>query len=88
MAWELATKYRIGKFQQAKSIIENFGSLADELVARHLPITSEHAIRARTMPVDHRDPFDRMLAAQAQIEELQLVTRDPAFGALDVKVVW
>ena len=66
---------------------DSFESLAEDLVARPLPITSEHAIRAGLMPVDHRDPFDRMLAAQAEIEGLQLVTRDPAFGAFDVQVV-
>lgn len=86
--WEIATMYRIGKFPQAKPIIDDFESLVEDLVARHLPITSEHAIRASTIPVDHRDPFDRILAAQAQLEELRLVTRDPAFGAFDVEVVW
>jgi|SRR5690554_2551073 len=88
VAWELATKYRIGKFPQAESIIEQYGLLAEDLVARHLPITPEHALRAGAMPVDHRDPFDRVLAAQAQIEGLQLITLDPAFGQFDVKVVW
>ena len=88
VAWELTTKYRIGKFPQAKSIIEDFESLAEDLVARHLPITSEHVIRAGIMLVRHRDPFDRVLAAQAQIEGLHLITRDPVFRALDVKVFW
>src|SRR5690606_30060751 len=54
--WEIATKYRIGKFPQAKSIIDDFESLVEDLVARHLPSTSEHVIRASTTPVDDRGP--------------------------------
>jgi len=87
-AWELATKYRIGKLPEAKPILDAFESLADDLRARLLPIFHGHATLAGLMPSDHRDPFDRMLAAQAQIEELHLVSRDPAFGAFDVSVVW
>lgn len=88
VAWELATKHRVGKFPEAKTIIDDIESLAEDLVAPHLPITSSHAIRAGLMSVEHRDPFDRMLAAQAQIEGLHLVTRDPVFSVFDVEVVW
>ena len=87
-AWELATKYRIGKLPQAKPIVDAFEALAADLTASLLPISHDHAIRAGLMPGEHRDPFDRMLVAQAQIENLYLVTRDPAFGSFDVSVVW
>lgn len=88
VAWELATKYRIGKFPEAKAIIDDFESLAVDLVARHLPVTHDHALRAGLMTVEHRDPFDRVLAAQAEIEGLHLITRDPVFGAFGLDLVW
>lgn len=88
VAWELATKHRIGRFPEAKPIIDDLESLAEDLVARHLAITHDHAVRAGLMAVEHRDPFDRMLAAQAQIEGLHLVTRDPVFRAFDVDLMW
>lgn len=88
VAWELATKYRIGKFPEAKAIIDDFESLAEDLVARHLPVTHDHALRSGLMTVEHRDPFDRVLAAQAEVEGLRLITRDPVFGAFGVDLVW
>ncbi len=88
VAWELATKYRIGTFPEAKAIIDDFESLAVDLVARHLPVTHDHALRAGLMTVEHRDPFDRVLAAQAEIEGLHLITRDPVFGAFGLDLVW
>lgn len=61
--------------------------LAD-LRASLISIGHEHAVLAGSMPGTHRDPFDRMLAAQAQVEDLQLITRDPAFSDLGVRVIW
>jgi PIN domain nuclease of toxin-antitoxin system len=59
-----------------------------EQISRHrfaaLPITIGHALRAGELPLHHRDPFDRMLVAQAQIEGLTIVTRDPNIGRYDV----
>lgn len=87
-AWELATKHRIGKFPQAGRLLQDFELLVEDLVARHLPITADHAVRACLMPGAHRDPFDRVLAARSQLEGMQLITRDPAFSTFDVRVVW
>ena len=53
-----------------------------------LPITGHHAQRAGTLPRHHDDPFDRMLVAQAQLEGLTCVTRDPAFQPYDVPTIW
>ena len=53
-----------------------------------LPITPRHGIDAGELPGAHRDPFDRMLAAQASAEGLDLVSCDPAFEALGVKTLW
>ena len=88
VAWELANKLRIGKWPAAEAIL---GDLTSAVAAKRLtplPITLAHARRAGLIPSDHRDPFDRLLAAQAEIEDAALVTADPAFGQLGVEVVW
>ncbi len=81
--WEVSIKRAAGRLRFE-------GSLADHLsraVFEPLPISLEHAERAGGLPHHHRDPFDRMLVAQAQAEQLTLVSRDPAFEAYDVEVV-
>jgi PIN domain nuclease of toxin-antitoxin system len=77
--WEVAIKQSIGKLQpeDLPERIRNSGF-------RELPITSAHAIAAGRLPLIHRDPFDRMLIAQAQLEELTLVTRDTHIHKYDV----
>ena len=81
-AWELATKTRNGKFPEAEPIVAQYGSVVDTLGAAHLSVTPEHALRAGGLRWDHRDPFDRMLAAQAMLEHAILLSRDGAFSAL------
>lgn len=87
-AWELATKFRIGKLPEAEPILNSFAELVLDLRARPLPIYQEHALQAGLLSSTHRDPFDRMLAAQAELEQLHLVTRDPVFEALGVSTLW
>lgn len=53
-----------------------------------LSIELDHALRAASLPLIHRDPFDRLLVAQAQLEELPIVTADPAIAQYDVEVIW
>lgn len=53
-----------------------------------LPISVGHAARAGTLPLIHRDPFDRLLVAQAQMEGISILTADPAIGQYDVEVIW
>jgi len=81
-AWELATKVRLGRFPEAEPLVAQYPSIVAELGAEPLPITDRHARRAGGLAWDHRDPFDRMLAAQALLEHATLVTRDEAFTAL------
>jgi PIN domain nuclease of toxin-antitoxin system len=78
-AWEIATKYRIGKLPEAKELIENYAQILQQAKFIELAITNNHAIRAGNLPIDHRDPFDRMLMAQAELEKMPIITYDKAF---------
>ena len=83
-AWEIAVKSALGKIATQATLasaLEDYGFDA-------LPITVAHADAVRGLPPHHRDPFDRLLVAQARIEELTIVSRDPAFRAYRVPVVW
>jgi len=76
-AWEIATKYRLGKLPGAEMIVTGYTAHLITLRARELPVVSAHALTAGLFAVEHRDPFDRMLAAQAIAEGVSLVTADP-----------
>jgi PIN domain nuclease of toxin-antitoxin system len=82
--WEIAIKASLGKLKTPEDLPARIAQLGFEL----LPITTEHAWRVRQLPHHHRDPFDRLLIAQAQIEGLPIVTADPAFTPYDVVVIW
>jgi PIN domain nuclease of toxin-antitoxin system len=81
--WEAEIKATLGKLRLEADLrreLEEHGFVAVE-------ITVGHAMRAARLPLHHQDPFDRMLVAQAQLESLTLVTRDPRFRAYDVPVL-
>ena len=82
-AWEIATKWRLGKLQQASAVVHDYGMALNGLAAREIPISGEVARRAGLWEVPHRDPFDRLLAAQAMAEELVLASDDAAFSQFD-----
>ncbi len=75
-AFEIAYKVRIGKLDSAAALVARWAEGMRALAAEELPLTEAHASMAGSMVWEHRDPFDRMLAAQAQIEGLILVTAD------------
>jgi PIN domain nuclease of toxin-antitoxin system len=81
--WEVAIKQAIGKLAEPTDLPERIRDSG----FRELPITSEHAIIAARLPLIHRDPFDRMLVAQARCEGLTLVTRDPDIRKYDVPLL-
>jgi PIN domain nuclease of toxin-antitoxin system len=88
-AWEISTKCRLGKLDDAAGAVSRF----DELVAadgfEHLPMRHYHALKAGGYAQGHADPFDRMLAAQCELENLELVTRDRVFSELfHLKTLW
>ena len=87
-AWEIATKHRIGKLAGVETALRDFNELITADGFSHLAIAHSHAIKAGTFDVEHRDPFDRMLAAQAIIEGAALVTEDPAMKPFSVKCFW
>lgn len=87
-AWEIATKHRLGRLAGAEAVVAGYRRHLQRLGGIELPMTSEHALRAGAFTVAHRDPFDRMLAAQAQIEGVPLLTEDRAFAAFDVACIW
>jgi len=83
-AWEVAVKSALGKLVARGTVSE---ALADYGFSS-LPISIRHADGVRALPPHHRDPFDRMLIAQAQIEGITIVTKDPVFARYDVAVRW
>lgn len=83
--WELAVKAALGRLDLGDV------DLVEEIAANgfaELPISAVHASAAAALPRHHDDPFDRMLVAQAKLEGLSCVTRDPAFSAYEVAIVW
>ncbi|MBS3936711.1 MAG: type II toxin-antitoxin system VapC family toxin [Sulfuritalea sp.] len=87
-AWEITTKFRLGKLPIAETAVPRFNELIEADGFEHLPVTYLHALRAGSLAVEHRDPFDRMLAAQSALEAAPLITRDPVFTAFGTAVVW
>ncbi|MEB3281950.1 MAG: type II toxin-antitoxin system VapC family toxin [Lyngbya sp.] len=86
-AWEIATKYRIGKLPEAKQIVEQYSQILNQAKFLELAITSAHALRAGNLPIAHRDPFDRMIMAQAELEKIPVITYDPAFETGLIQVI-
>jgi PIN domain nuclease of toxin-antitoxin system len=87
-AWEMATKFRLGRLPAAAALVENFTS---DLISHRieiLPVSANHGIRAGLLPGPHQDPFDRMLIAQALIEDLSIVSNDRALDGYGVERLW
>lgn len=85
--WEIAIKQQLGKLK-ASNLVNNFQKELDDAGFVELPISGVHAIRAAVLPINHRDPFDRLLIAQAGIENVPIVSRDSQFDAYGVHRVW
>jgi PIN domain nuclease of toxin-antitoxin system len=87
-AWEITSKFRLGKWPGAQALASDLVGIMSDLCFEPLPLSLAHARHAGTLHNPHRDPFDRMLAAQAEIEDIPLVTADPAFGSFNVRILW
>ena len=87
-AWEIATKHRLGKLSGAAAIAVDIGGYVADQGFFELPIGFDHGQAAGALPGPHRDPFDRMLIAQAARENLVLVSNETAFDAYGIKRLW
>jgi PIN domain nuclease of toxin-antitoxin system len=86
--WEAATKFRLGRFQEAALLVDNPRKILVSLEIGAIDVSLEHARLAGSLLGAHKDPFDRMLAAQALLEKLTLVSADPVFDELSVPRLW
>jgi len=86
-AWEIATKHRIGKMPEAEELLANYEILLKEIDFTELSVSTKHALKAGSIESDHRDPFDRMLMAQAEIEAMPIITYDKVFHKTSLNVI-
>ena len=87
-AMEVATKFRIGKLPNAALLARDFEAIVADQGFVEIPITVHHARLAGEMRIDHKDPFDRMLIAQAQAEDMVLVSNEALFDKFAVNRLW
>lgn len=87
-AWEIATKYRIGKLPDAAVVAGNLARTVAEEGFNELSVSVRHAERAGSLVGHHQDPFDRMLIAQAILDDFALVSNERAFDVYGVKRLW
>ena len=87
-AWEISTKVRLGKLMVAIDLVRDFSDYLSRDGFFTLPITAEHGLRAGLLPGPHKDPFDRMLVAQAQMEAIPIVSNEEVFGKYGVQRIW
>lgn len=87
-AWEIGTKVRLGRLPGAEGLAQDFAAFLSRERFEELPISLEHGIRAGLLPGPHKDPFDRMLAAQSEAENLPIVSNDRIFDVYNVRRLW
>ncbi|HZG37949.1 MAG TPA: type II toxin-antitoxin system VapC family toxin [Nodosilinea sp.] len=86
--WEMGIKVSIGKLPLPEPLDRYVSTRMTQLGARSLEITAAHALRVAALPLHHRDPFDRMLIAQAQVENMTLVSADSMFNQYEISLLW
>lgn len=87
-AWEIATKHRLGRLRGVEPLVTDMSAWIGRAGFREMSLSVPHAHRAGSWQVAHRDPFDRMLAAQSTLEDLPLMSRDPAFEEFGIRLIW
>lgn len=87
-AWEIATKHRLGKLPEAELVATDMVSIIESQQFTPLAVSVLHGQTAGALAGDHRDPFDRMLIAQALIEDLTLVSNERRFDSYGVARLW
>ncbi len=86
--WEIANKNRLRKLPEFDGFAEQFAPLCHENGFTMLDLTALHALRAGYLSGVHRDPFDRLIAGQALVEDMPVITNDPEIAAFGCKVLW
>jgi PIN domain nuclease of toxin-antitoxin system len=87
-AWEIATKHRLGKLPGAAAIVSDIEASVRGQGFEPLSVTMRHGQRAGSLPGHHRDPFDRMLIAQAMLEGCVMVSNEKVFDSYGVDRLW
>jgi len=86
--WEIVMKHRLGKLPHAGEAVRDLRGAVQRAGFEPLSISLDHAIEAGRLASPHRDPFDRMLAAQSRLEKIPLITDDKIFATLSVPTLW
>ena len=87
-AWEIATKVRLGRLDMATEVVQDFSAYLTRERFEALAVSTQHGILAGSLPGPHKDPFDRMLIAQALLENVPIVSNDRIFDGYGVRRVW
>jgi PIN domain nuclease of toxin-antitoxin system len=87
-AWEIVLKVQTRKLKLPSAAALYIPARLAHYSIESLPLVIAHVLAAEDLPLHHRDPFDRMLVAQAQVERLPIVTHDPQVGQYGVDIVW
>jgi len=87
-AWEIATKVRLGKLPGAETFEREFLAVVDDAGYTLLPIDAASALRAGRLTSDHRDPFDRILAAQALAQDIPILSTDTKLDTFGIRRIW
>jgi len=87
-AWEIAIKWNLGKLTLPADPVEYVRTRIEQTGVRALPIRHDHATQVARLPPHHRDPFDRLLIAQAMVEDLTLLTGDRQIEPYDIRIEW
>ncbi len=87
-SWEVTTKVRLGKWPEAEDLVASFHEVLRAFNFESLPISIEHGRIAGSLPGPHKDPFDRIFAAQSLVENMTLITADPAFRSFGTRTMW
>jgi len=87
-AWKIATRVRLNKLPSAANLVSDFHAQIERERFQLLDISAEHGIRAGLLPGPHRDPFDRMLIAQSQAENIPIISNETAFDAYGIRRLW
>ena len=87
-SWEIAIKVGLGRLGLGRSLTELYGDIVSGQGVELLAISHEHCDRVAGLPLHHRDPFDRMLVAQAEAEGVPILSADPKLARYDVRILW